>query len=109
MCIRDRRRAGIRAAARPNWRPRPPGGSSTSPPGWARRSTSSTDVYKRQPFDDTDTTDAIGYSFFPRDATPFVAGTYDYTVSVAGFTDVTGQVTVSGGAIETESISMTAN
>ena len=61
------------------------------------------------PFDDTDTTDAIGYSFFPRDATPFVAGTYDYTVSVAGFTDVTGQVTVSGGAIEIESISMTAN
>lgn len=61
------------------------------------------------PFDDTDTTDAIGYSFFPRDATPFVAGTYDYTVSVAGFTDVTGQVTVSSGAIETETVSMTAS
>lgn len=61
------------------------------------------------PFDDTDTTDAIGYSFFPRDATPFVAGTYDYTVSATGFTDVTGQVTVSSGAIETESVSMTAS
>jgi len=60
-------------------------------------------------FDDTDTTDAIGYAFFPRDATPFVAGTYDYTVSATGFTDVTGQVTVSGGAIEAESVSMTAN
>lgn len=61
------------------------------------------------PFDDTDATDAIGYAFFPDDATPFVAGTYDYTVSAAGFTDVTGQVTVSSGAIETETISMTAS
>lgn len=61
------------------------------------------------PFDDTDTTDAIGYSFFPRDATPFVAGMYDYTVSATGFIDATGQVTVSNGAIEMETVSMTAS
>lgn len=61
------------------------------------------------PFDDTDTTDAIGYSFFPGDSTPFAVGTYDYTVSATGFTDVTGQVTVSGGAIETETVPMTAS
>jgi len=61
------------------------------------------------PFDDTIVADAIGYAFFPDDATPFVAGTYDYTVSAAGYTDVTGQVTVSNGALEIETVSMTAS
>lgn len=63
------------------------------------------------PYDTTVTTDEIGDAFFPdpADTLPFASGTYDYTVQASGYTDVTGSVTVSDGAIEAETVLMTAS
>jgi len=57
-------------------------------------------------YDVTVTTDTGGYAFFPTDATPFVAGTYNYTVSVSGYADATGSVSVSAGALKIETVPM---
>lgn len=57
-------------------------------------------------YDTTVATDAIGKAFFPATADPFLPGTYEYTVSSAGYGDVTGNVTVNAGQLEEETVSL---
>ena len=60
-------------------------------------------------YDTTLSTDENVIAFFPNVADPlFVAGTYDFAITAAGYTDSSGQVIVNENVLKTEEITMTA-
>ncbi|MBU0635220.1 MAG: hypothetical protein KKA52_09215, partial [Candidatus Omnitrophica bacterium] len=60
-------------------------------------------------YDTTLTTDENGMAFFPNVSDPpFAAGTYDFSITAAGYVNFSGQVTVNENVLKTEEIIMTA-
>ena len=60
-------------------------------------------------YDITLTTGVNGMAFFPNAAEPpFVAGQYDFSITATGYTDSSGQITVSENVLKIEEITMTA-
>lgn len=58
-------------------------------------------------YDATVVTDSYGQAYFPKEATPFLAGDYTYTVSLNGYHDATGSVTV-GLTLQLKSLTLTS-
>lgn len=59
-------------------------------------------------YDATVTTDQFGYAYFPTALPSLVAGTYDIAVTLTGYGDESGTVTI-GGVLVQKTIGMTAN
>ncbi len=67
-------------------------------------------LVKSPDYDVSIVTGADGMAFFPNaENSPFASGTYDISVSVSGYQDYSGQVSVNSGEIKEENISMAAN
>jgi type II secretory pathway pseudopilin PulG len=60
-------------------------------------------------YSETVVTDASGKAYFPSTNTPLVAGTYDVEITATGFTVETGNIVISGSALEKKSFSLTAS
>lgn len=59
-------------------------------------------------YDATVTTDIYGQSYFPTALPVLVAGTYEYTVSMTGYADYTGTMTI-GSVLHSENVTLTAS
>ena len=59
-------------------------------------------------YDATVTTDMYGQAYFPTVLPVLATGTYNYTVSMTGYTDHTGTMTI-GSALHSESVILTAS
>lgn len=58
-------------------------------------------------YDVTVTTDAYGQAYFPTDATPLVAGTYDIETTLTGYETGTDTVVIGGTTLENKDVTMT--
>ncbi len=58
------------------------------------------------PYDVTVMTDQYGQAYFPASSPALVAGTYDYTVTLAGYSDKSGTIVVTN-ALKTENVTLT--
>ena len=59
-------------------------------------------------YDATVTTDVYGQAYFPTTLPVLTTGTYDYTVSMTGYADYTGTMTI-GSSLHNETVTLTAS